>query len=72
MKWFEVEDYPSLEMSEQGHVKVKEYVLFKGTRRISCKKRMKQISRRGEFFVSESGWNVSLNVKNLKRGKQIR
>ncbi len=72
MKWFEVVDFPSLELSEQGHVKVKDYVLFKGTKRIHCKKRMKYVSRKGDFFVSESGWNLNLNVKDLVRGKQIR
>ena len=72
MKWFEVENYPSLEMSEQGHVKVKPYVLIKGTKKVHCRKRSKTISRNGDFFVSESGWNMNINIKDLVRGKQIR
>jgi hypothetical protein len=70
-KWFEVVDYPSLEMSNMGKVRVKAYTFFKGNKKINCPKRLKSISRKGDFFVSETGWNMNVNIKDLQRGKQV-
>ena len=70
-KWFEVKNYPSLEVSDKGNIRVKAYTIFKGNKKINCPKRFKKVTRKGDFFVSETGWNMNVNIKDLQRGKQV-
>ena len=71
MKWYEVQNYHSIEISEQGDVRGKPYSIYIGTRLIQRKGRWKKINRRNEIFVRENGVNNTVRVDRLIRGKQI-
>lgn len=71
MKWYNVENYHSIEISEQGDVRGKPYSIYIGTKLIQRKGRWKKVNRYNEIFIRENGLQNMVRVDRLKRGKLV-
>ena len=71
MKWYNVEYYHSIEISENGDVRGKPYRLFVGTNLIQRKGRWKKVNRYNEIFIRENGLQNMVRVDRLTRGKLV-
>jgi|SaaInlStandDraft_1057018.scaffolds.fasta_scaffold41248_3 hypothetical protein len=71
MKWYNVENYSTLEISEKGDVRGKPYSIYVGTRLIQRKGRWKKVNQYNEIFVRENGVNNTVRVDRLIRGKLV-
>ena len=71
MKWYEVQYYHSIEISEKGDVRGKPYSIFRGNQLIQRKGRWKKVNRKNEVFIRENGIHNMVRIDSMKRGKVI-
>ena len=71
MKLYEVQNYHSILISENGSVYTKPYSIFKGKKLIRMKKRWKKPNTKNEVFIRENGIQNMVRIDRLKRGKVV-
>jgi hypothetical protein len=71
MNWYEVQNYYSIEISENNTVRTKPYSIYKGRRLFQRKSRLKKVSRYNEIFIRENGLSNMVRVDRLTRGKLL-
>ena len=71
MNWYNVENYPSLEISEKGDVRGKPYTIYVGKNLLQRRGRWKKVNKYNEIFIRENGISNTVRVDTLKRGKLV-
>ena len=71
MKWFNVEGYYSIEVSDKGDVRRKPYSMYKGNKLLQRKGRWIKPNKYGKVFIRENGFWSFENVKDFKRSSPV-
>jgi hypothetical protein len=69
--WYEIEGYYSIEISNKGDVRRKNYSIYKGNKLFQRRGRWIKPNKYGKVFIRENGFWSFEAVKDFKRGKRI-